>query len=557
MATPEPVEASGPSESLSAATGAWLAVRFPIIWRTRLLLIVSLAIGAAIAAVSIASALPLALHSIPTLTIALMLVGALTFLTYGLLALLVLDVARRATPLFAPRHLGATFLCVAAAAAAIQLPRHLFVDTAVQRIATLQSDEEVEALVTKHEPYGFWRCRDALEVPLTLRGDLERDLRRYGLRTRFRTVPDYTTLCEESVASQRDGRVPRRQSWLLQVWERADVPDSYDPGRVNTIVKFEGRIRHVQAAQQYGSGTGPFASRVTVPRLIATALGAACVTTLFVATSRYRSRAVAGVRRLSAASWWPATFGFDEYIAARWPTLWASRVHRSLVQLLLVALVLVRMPPQIGVSGPGMVYLALLAVGVLALLAPHADAASGQADFRQSVGVLVIHAGVFLALSMTILLIVAGYRNDANASTPLAVICVAMVACGWVQAARAGSIYTAFGAIALSLVLLAVVTLSTIDETRMMVAHLVLTGAFAVLVRWSFGVQARPTLRRLIVGGLVIQTSYTWVLAASIVFDRIQSLAFAVIALALYLSSTIAILYLSRHSRRALAVASR
>jgi hypothetical protein len=442
------------------------------------------------------------------------------------------------------------FLCVAASAAAIQVPSYMFMDAAVKRMATLQSPEEVEALVAKHEPHGFWRCRDdEFRVRANLRADVERDLGRYGLRTDFRTVPDDTAICEQE-ASQ-PGRPPRRVRWLLLAWEGSDVPGRVRLGRWNTVPWFEGRIRNMQAAQQYARGTGPFASLLALQWQVATALGAALLATLLAATSRHRARGLANVPRLAKTYSWRLTFRFDEYVAARWPTIWASRVHRSLLQVLVASVVV----GWLLFTGMDLFRIAVLGVGVLALVAPHAGAALPQAGVRQDVGVLVIHAGLFVAIAMVTVPVL--YAEAIGAALHVSAW-AAMIACGWVQAARVGSIYTAFGALALTLLPLVVVGfVGTGAQHETMLVNLLVTAAFGGLVWWAFRLQGRFTLRRLVVGALFIQVGHSWASALLVVSPKAENLAFPGALLALYLASMAAVLYFSQNGRRVLAAAPR
>jgi hypothetical protein len=526
---------------------AWLAARFPIVWRTRLALFLPASICATALAAWIALASPVTPYSIATLRAELFDAAFLSFLTYGAVLLFALDAARRATPLFGTSALLRVFVGVMATTAAIQLPRQVYFAVNVGRTAAVQTPEEVQSLIARHARHGFWRCAPApFEVPPALQADLAKDLAAYGLRTTFEVVPDDRRGCDDRIADSAYGDHPMRSWWSLHAW------DSLSPQRrSNAVLSFEGRIRNVEAAQQYLQGAGPFASLLAWQRVIAAAGCAALLTTLFVATSRHRWKAVTWWRQLGRVSEWRLTSRLDEYLAAHWPTVWASRVHRSLTSIVAAALALMSLLAPFGLDS--LLFALLVAVGVVTLLASQARAASARAGVRQDVGVLLIHTGLFAILGAVAQSL---FAPDAVAKVWRVAVVVAMVASGWIQAARVGSVYTASGAIVTTFVSVLVFSLAALVSLAFtMVAGAVLTVTLGTLAWWASVSPVARTLQRLIVGCLHIQLSYFWVATLTGLSDEIQSVAMSMLILGLYVSCTVAVLYVSQESRRVLTAA--
>src|SRR4029450_4849230 len=104
---------------------------------------------------------------------------------------------------------------------------------------------------------------------------------------------------------------------------------------------FEGRVRNVEAAHHYLEGGGPYTLAGGLGRggMLAISLGLPAA--LLAITSTGRSRWLMKSHRWRFGWRWRAGATVDNWLSVRWPVLWNSRIHRSLVVFALPVVTLI------------------------------------------------------------------------------------------------------------------------------------------------------------------------------------------------------------------------
>jgi hypothetical protein len=543
------------------ASTAWLSVHMPFVWRTRLLLYALIAGMASASFAIIPRGKVTTTAEAPTLSAVELDANIWTFLTMGFVALFCFDVARRTGSVFTAGHRVRLCLCVAVSVVAIQLPQFLFFRSAIPRLARLETEPNIDVLLKRHGKYGFWRCMpQPFEVPASLAEDVQRDLFRYGLHTRL--------MVEEAWPSQHCGDRPdfqvdpTRRAWSLVAWPlKTSEPKERelhfaftDHGGV-----FEGRLRSLKAAHQSLRAEGPYAAVVGIRRPLAVAALASILTTLFVSMPLARARAFANRRRFTVPLRGQLRVPYDEWIARRWPMLWASRVAVAPLSLLPVPLAFYWNALRDGGSTT-FLPIAVFAFAVLILLGTQRGARYISGTTKQEAIVLVVHTVALLAVFiLAYAVLMNGYLerfwDDMGFS---AAVMGTIFFCAGLQAARIGSIYTAFGAI--GLLFLSVYPSAFVNSFGVpMIAAVLLTPAatLVVVVLYARTRPVRPMVQRVLLGALFLYAAVLWV---ALVMERLVGVTsdislnlFAAAVLVGALCSFIVILRITENLRRSLA----
>jgi hypothetical protein len=534
------------------ASNAWLGVHMPFVWRTRVLLYVWLAVMAS-AWFSHSSRVVVSRTSTATTLSEVELNANLwTFFTMGFVALFCFDVARRTGPVFAVGHRARLCLCVAVAVAAIQLPQLLAFRSVIPRIARLDTEPNVDEILKRHGPYRFWRCfEQQFEVPKSLSNDVRQDLARYGLVTHLRAirVPAWA-YCRDRPEFQNS---PRRDAWSLMVWQPPPNKRFYnmDDGRM-----FEEQLKSIKAAHQFMRGEGRYATMLDVRRPLAVASLASILTTLFVSLPLVRARVFANRRRFAVPLRGRLRRPSDEWIARRWPRVWVSRVAAAPLSLLSVPLVLYWMGTSVRESTT-LFHYGVAVFATLIFLGTQRGVRYIPATTRQEAIVLAVHAVALLAMLVLADMIfdrdVEKFRDGmARDAITWAILC-----CAGLQAARIGSIYTAFGAMGVvfaSFTPTAILTdTGTVSSAEFLVT---LSASLAGVMLYAWKYPVKPTPQRVLLGALFIATAVLWIMLGDDLDRRIPDLSnnhTAVVMLLGALGSFLVILRITENRRLSLA----
>jgi hypothetical protein len=557
-----------PIASAVRSASAWVSIRWPLVWRTRLLMYVALSAGATLLASAAADSVWTTRADLPTLSGSLFYFRALATVTNGLVLLMLLDVGRRTRPVFRPFLLARLFVCVALAASAIQLPNFIFMRSLIPRFAAFETAGELPALLARNRPQGFWRCQagprptgdpraDVRRVDPGLRAMLGRDLQRYGLATNFLFVFDYRG--RECLDRSRQDR---GAWWSVLAWREGGQPPTEEAlfrlRMTNAITLFEGRLTLIEAAHQYARSNGPYMDVLSPGRFLVIALLAGTAVTLWTWLALARARILANSRRVAAAFRWRPTFPFDERLARRWPILWASRAARALVPVLALCLAIFWIQigeADVSTTTQSLIFLAAL----LAVLASQGGAASWPGTLRAQSAIALIYAAMVLGLSLVASQSFISDRWLSLEDVMLAVM-MSILVCGVIQARRTGSISTTFGAMVLASVATMVsMAFDPNGQFEFVKTYVLSTIVLAGVVGYAMRRRSGPTLVRLLMGTLFIQAAAINVWGLNAFEDQmdewsapIQATAF-VLLVAASVAMTIATLYFTANARRTLA----
>ena len=219
----------------TGAIDARLAMFLPFLWRTRALTWTGLGM-AMIAAAQVLASRDISTATLPGLSTTLFRLSAWTFIAYGLVLVLIVDVVRQTVKIFSRGHAVRVFAAVFIATMSLLLPGYAYVKVLLPRVARLETPENLEKKWRVHSDHRFWRCWDEREALISAVAAhpqlIETDLALYGLTTDLQ-VTLYTC------------------GWSLQVLRGTEEVDaSFKP-----MDMFYDRLAEVRAAQQYTAGT--------------------------------------------------------------------------------------------------------------------------------------------------------------------------------------------------------------------------------------------------------------------------------------------------------------
>ena len=499
------------------AASAWLSSRYPFVWRTRALLWLALGLTLSVLAAAVARTTDIRTEDLPGLESVLSLLWWWVFLLYSGLLLLLVDVVRRTTPIFSTHHAVRVFGCVAVPVLALLLPQYVFMRTVLPRVAALETESRLAALLKTHGDNRFWRCwSDAsmlLETADAHHSVIEADLRRYGLTTDFRTLFVSRDCLEQS------GEYIELIAW------RANSGEQW------RIRVFEDRLLNIDAAQKYVRHAGGAYQAVALGHVWAIVVVAAVIAalaSLLSSTMVLRTRTLANARRLFGRWRWHSRIALrlDNRLASRWPTAWSSRIHASLPQFLTLASLIVVLAqaltvPETTTLGPevsgGFASRAvifwtfvptLLVLAIFWVLRTQAIVRHLPTSLAQDIGVLLIHAATVIGLAAMFFLAVPDRVRRPIEQTEAVALWFSLILCGALQAARNSSVLTTFGAF-----IVAAVFLSACGETASLLNFsdtttlLMITGPIvcaALLSRYTIWMDGRLTLRRVLIGSVLI-----------------------------------------------------
>jgi hypothetical protein len=544
---------------------AWISIHMPFVWRTRVPLYVLIAVVASAWFAHAARAMVTTTTEALTLFGMEMIARGWTFVTIGFVALFCFDVARRTAPVFVMGQRVRFYLCVAVSLVAIQLPQTVYLRTIIPRTAQLETEPAIDVLLKRHRMYGFWRCLPApIEVPARLAEDLRRDLLRYGFHThlRIRQVPAWR-YCADRPDFQAN---PSLRAWSLLAWPltaREPHDREFRIAAEEDTSSFEGRLESIKAAHQAMHGQGPLAAAMDIRRPLVIALIAAMLTTLFVSMPLVRARALANRRRLTVPRLGRMRVPYDEWIARRWPPLWVSRVAVAPLSMLFAPLVLSWIARG-GNESTTLVNFSLLALAVLLLLATQRGARYMSGTTRQETVVLLVHVATLLTMVVLSHVLLNAYNktawNDWNNFDSLEVAMATIFFAACLQAARIGSIYTAFGAVGLTYVsmIMSTALVKSTDVAELGVAWTASWATVAILIACARTLRLRPTLQRVLLGALFLHAAvFGFILSMKLLMPVIPRESIPYVAPAGLLLSSICgfilILRITENTRRSLA----
>jgi hypothetical protein len=492
---------------------AWISIHLPFVWRTRLLLYASIAIVAsAWFAYASRRMVTTPADTLPLSAVELF-ANIWTVLTMGFVALVCFDIARRIAPVFATGQSVRLCLCITAAVIAIQLPQLVYFRSLVSGYVRLETASNIKMLWKLHGGYGFWRCLPRpFAVPAGSAEDVRRDLQRYGLRTNL-TVREVVAWkwCTDrpDYQSHRGSTFYSLVMWPLEDDDPTASDPRYSAGEYEN--RFEGRLRSITAAHYAMRGTGPYAAFVDIRRPLAVGALAGFLTTLFVSMPLVRARAVANRGRFTVPLRPRLRVPYDEWIARRWPLLWASRLAVAPLSMLAVPLTFNWIATGTNESTTFLHYSAF-ALALLSLLGTQRDARYVSGTTRQEASVLIVHAAVLLSmLILTRASIDRGLKGFWNDTGFVYAVAGTIWLCASLQAARIGSIYTAVGALGLVCAsVIPIILMGSLGVPIRPAALLTPCASLVVLMLYERKRQVRPTIQRVLLGALFLYTALLW-----------------------------------------------
>jgi hypothetical protein len=296
--------------------GSPLAIAYPMVWRTRMLFVLGAGAGAIALTWVVARVAPIATATVPELSTLLRWWSTFEMLAVIGALFVTIQQVRWARPIFSSRaRLGLAGCCFLSAATVV-LPPHVALFVGLPRLAAVESEATLRADRAFLLAHRFFKCTDAEEIE----GNRVRDriLARYGLERRTITTDNLECTTRESEVL-----------WIVRV---ADVIPAEEA--------FEAKWKTIEAAHQYASGMGPLASGprslLSLAAIAATfAIGAAIM------VKPRRPFGFAGTRTWRAniplLRWYEVA---GDRMAARFPALWSSQIHKSVGDALL-AIVLI------------------------------------------------------------------------------------------------------------------------------------------------------------------------------------------------------------------------
>ena len=486
----------------------WLSTRFPIVWRTRIVLWA--AAGAALAAAAVGSAhtLPLTLPLLSGLddfngwlTYALMFVAVVVFI-------IVVDTFRRVRSFIHYTRQLRVFLCLSGAIFSVSLPPSLFVRALAPRVAGLEQREIIET----HAANGFWHCWSE-EAALSLAANQAQVL----------DVAAILRYTDVGIYPNADGQRFLEVSFQpgTQCGDRSSYPPRYRLADIGGV-SITQTLLHVDAAQRYVVGDH---SAYVVPGISMLMFGSMIVAAFTVAISSMHVRIFRGAGASATRSFHLEFRGrdykLDQALAIRSPSTWSSRLHATLLQLAAVPAIVtfISLKNLVTSSNVEMGFLMVLVlVGLVSLLIVfHSQRAAKYAPLTWGgeLRVFLLHA-VAIAAAATgtgIFAPIAG-RMTLREAFPVCVIFIALGSlfmAAAIQAARTASLLgtaAAFVGVPLGLYVsywLAVAA-GTVDPAADIVplwvlSAIPLTAGLAIFVG---RMEMRPSVRRPVLASCVL-----------------------------------------------------
>jgi hypothetical protein len=486
-------------------------------------------------------------EAMPGLSSMLLALSSAAYLCNGVAVFVLIDVVRRTGVLYSIAHSARLFGCASLSALALLLPPNVFVRVAVPRIAAVETDQRLAALLEVHGSNQFWRCWKDHGALVTAKeangGVIKSDLRRYGLVTDLGVVARSDPGCT--------------WDFSLYAWTHDD-----DRVRRVRIQLFEERVKNVEAAKQYVRGwSGPY----DIPGLIYPAVLAALgglVATVAASPMVVRMRAWARGGRRTTPGRRPLPWGrLDRLLASRWPMLWSSRVHFALPILALIPAVFwlsSYFNASIANSLTGSLQLIVLSLALLT----QQQARHLQSRTLVDVGVLAIHSIALLSVT-TIAMALRDRSLELNVNTLLAAWYILFL-CAALQAARSGTALTALAGIAVVFAGFSGLALLDTDERvssseGLWIAVACVCGT-ALLAFGAVWLQARATVRRVFISSFIVLGPMPGIVIALGTMTRYGDIDDATVAVVaagflLGIGSTALFLRLTEGARRALASA--
>jgi hypothetical protein len=411
---------------------AWASATYPMVWRTRVLLWTGIGVAASPLAAMYGSTVAIARETLPSLSTIVLWLPVCEFLIYAGLVLVIVDIGRRTAPIVELNRGLIVLVFMFVSCIALAMPPYFFVRSVVPRIADLESGPRLTELLQFHGGNRFWRCwpndgslSKAFEAHREI---VERDLLRYGVRSRASVAPYvYVFDCGDSLyvvgvgATRRSGR---------------------------ELEGFEGRLRHIDAAQRYGRSLGgPYQNALSpfqIPVAVVVAASAA-VAMILSSPLLLRTRTVERARHSFQLQWWThprSTTHLGERIASRWPMLWSTRAH-ALAGWLVILCVVTAVFFQ-SVDTQWSVGLLAAVVGFGALRTQHVVRHLRRPS-NNEVLVLIVHAVMCTAAIILVALLTVGRQWTQSDYMMLA--SWALMLSGVLHAARNASVYNAYAAL--------------------------------------------------------------------------------------------------------------
>jgi hypothetical protein len=478
-------------------TNAWLAARYPFVWRTRSFAWIGL--GALLAAptfVTTRRTLDITTGALPNV-----LDTSASWAPWMYVALLavfacVVDIVLRTDPIDSPFKALRFFATVSICTTALLMPQHLIVGSVIARIAALETDASMQRLVDTQIQHDFWLCvtdRGPLDAN---RAVIASDLRRYGFDTDFTLSP---------TGRSCPGDQPDVE---LKVWPAGGDPTSHGSGFLSI---FEGRVQNIRAAREYIAGepslydVDPIAHRRLV---LAVALIAAAVATVFPATRTLRTRLFGGRRliatRFAGAEWLAP---FDVHFASNAPTIWGARAYHLGRWLLLSGGLAYLVGAQPSLSGGSVILMAAIVIGgLVVMLGTQERMRYLSTRLRSEVLMLVFQSTIIVAATST-LFAVFGSLSELGIVGFTVTCWLALAFSGALQTVRCGSWRTAFAGIIAGPVLLVALNLATASlgasDNTFFLGMAADFAILALLLWYAARVETRPTIRRIAIAAFM------------------------------------------------------
>jgi len=542
---------------LSRAEG-YIAVRAPLVWRTRLLLWTGVGTAVTAASGAYARTLEISSEELPGLeTVASWLSYGLLLL-YGLILFIVLDTVRRTWPLLRLSHHLQVLACVALAIFSLSLPLAVFIASLAPRVATLETRDRIAV----HADHRFWQCwtdRTGLETAVSEhRQDIDEVSRRFWGRDP--TAPFLSV--SNDFASRCGKRFP------------AEKGASYYSVAGFAFLPIGEQLLHIDAAQRYlqgdhsGYGALPLKAAVLLS-LIAGVLG----TTLsngrvLNVLSLVRRRWFRGIPR----PW--QRVSVDRALAVRAPVLWSSRLHVAFPFVLFVpgAMTVLALPPAS--TRPAIVGYGTTALAVVSLfLALHSQKTIRYMplQWRADCLVFVVHAlcvatgAIVAGLVAPVVGLTSSTLEDNFPDCVLIISMGAAFMAAAMQGARNGSSVATLGSVVgVASVFVALIFANELwfdlrGDMPLVVAVAVCAAGVSILTVMAVRLEARPALRRLALIACLFVAPAPGLALLLILAPTTRAFTWFgwLVSMLLAVAGLVASLYLTRNPRRALAYTAR
>jgi hypothetical protein len=519
--------------------GSWVSARYPFVWFARLPLWGGGGLLATLVAGLWARALSVGPEDLPGLESMVVMLSSWTFVVYALLLVLAVDIVRRG-PMLLP---GAQSLrlagCVFVSTVCLLLPQYAFLRIALPRIAGVETHQQVEATLARHEIYGSWQCGTRVERARLLEtyGDeIVRDLRRWGFPTNVAVAPGCVGLGRFffppgtlGYSLQMPANGVRGLSRSSSLKSLLDLNTSIGLGT------FRGRLLTVDAAQHYVRGEASSFETTRTPKMAHDLLGKYAVgppitSRLFqvplvgllmavaigftAGTRFYRMRAIKASRLwLSAIRLQPVVMSaVEEWLASRLPTVWASRMHASILSLILLVLLGTLLAnglvngALLWVAAPGVVV-----VGFVVLRAQE-NARHLTSGPWQPLGMFVLHWSS-IGLCAAVIGRLLGITTGASLASVNAAMWLIAFVSAMLQIARFSSALLSYLAAIIAIAVLYAVNIgkqptSLGNDVEVLLRIASTAGLFGLGLYLTARFEIRPAVGRLVVGVFVLVAGF-------------------------------------------------